>query len=188
MSDHPLEVTDLVFAYDGRRVLEGVSLHLMPGEVLGLIGPNGAGKSTLVKLVAGLLCPYGGSVKLFGRPPADWRQRDLARTLAVVPQSAYLPPTFTVWESALLGRTPYLGFLGMARERDRRVTHQALEWVGIAHRFPAASGSGWCWPGPWLRSLVACFWMSLPLTWTCTTRWLFSPWSADWPRRKALPC
>ncbi len=133
MSDHPLDVTDLVFAYDGRRVLEGVSLHLIPGEVLGLIGPNGAGKSTLVKLVAGLLCPYGGSVKLFGRPPDDWRQRDLARTLAVVPQSAYLPPTFTVWESALLGRTPYLGFLGMARERDRRVTHQALEWVGIAH-------------------------------------------------------
>jgi iron complex transport system ATP-binding protein len=53
--------------------------------------------------------------------------------LALVPQGAYLPPTFTVWESALLGRTPYLGFLGIASERDRRVTRQALEWVGILH-------------------------------------------------------
>jgi iron complex transport system ATP-binding protein len=133
MCDHPLEVTDLVFAYDGRRVLEGVSLHLMPGEVLGLIGPNGAGKSTLIKLAAGLLHPNGGLIKLFGRPPVDWRQRDLARALALVPQGAHLPPTFTVWESALLGRTPYLGFLGMARERDRWVTHQALEWVVLSH-------------------------------------------------------
>ncbi len=100
---------------------------------MGLIGPNGTGKSTLVKLTAGLLRPNDGSVKLFGRAPVDWRPRDLARVLALVPQGAHLPPTFTVWESALLGRTPYLGFLGVARERDRRGTHRALEWVGIAH-------------------------------------------------------
>lgn len=133
VSKHSLNVTDLAFAYDGHRVLKGVSLHLTPGEVLGLIGPNGAGKSTLIKLAAGLLCPTGGSVQLFGRPSMDWRQRDLARALAVVPQGAHLPPSFTVWESTLLGRTPHLGFLGMARERDRRVTRQVLEWVGIAH-------------------------------------------------------
>ena len=133
VNNRSLNITDLVFAYDGHRVLEGVSLQLTPGQVLGLIGPNGAGKSTLIKLAAGLLCPTGGSVLLFGRPPMEWRQRDLARALAVVPQGAHLPPSFTVWESALLGRTPYLGFLGMARERDQRVTRQALEWVGMAH-------------------------------------------------------
>ena len=133
MDTCPLEAINLSFAYDERPVLEGVNLRLMPGEVVGLIGPNGAGKSTLVKLAAGLLRPNGGSVKLFGRAPVDWRRRDLARVLALVPQGAYLPPTFTVWESALLGRTPYLGFLGMARERDRKATRRALEWVGIAH-------------------------------------------------------
>ena len=133
MDAYPLEINDLSFAYDERSVLEAVNLRLMPGEVVGLIGPNGTGKSTLVKLAAGLLRPNDGSVKLFGRAPVDWRRRDLARVLALVPQGAYLPPMFTVWESALLGRAPYLGFLGMARERDRRVTHRSLEWVGIAH-------------------------------------------------------
>lgn len=128
-----LEITDLSFAYDERPVLRDVNLRLKSGEVLGLIGPNGAGKSTLVKLAAGLLRPNGGSVKFFCRAPMDWRRRDLARALAFVPQGAYLPPTFTVWESTLLGRTPYLAFLGMARQGDRRVTRQALEWVGITH-------------------------------------------------------
>ena len=133
MDADPLQITDLSFAYDKRPVLKGVNLRLKSGEVVGLIGPNGVGKSTLVKLAAGLLRPDSGAVKLFGRPPGDWRRRDLARVLALVPQGAYLPPTFTVWESALLGRTPYFGFLGMARERDRGVTRRALEWVGIAH-------------------------------------------------------
>jgi len=132
VTNHQLQVTDLAFSYDGHRVLDGISLYLQSGEVLGLIGPNGAGKSTLIKLAAGLLRPSVGLVELFGRPPVDWRPRDLARALALVPQAAHLPPTFTVWESALLGRTPYLGFLGIAREQDRRVTHQALEWVESA--------------------------------------------------------
>ncbi len=128
----PLEVENLTFAYDGRAVLRGVSLQLMPGEVLGLIGPNGAGKSTLLRLAAGFLRPGAGRVRLFGRPPTEWPPRELARRVALVPQGAYIPPTFTVWESVLLGRTPYLGFLGVPREADREAARRALEWVGMA--------------------------------------------------------
>ena len=133
MDAYPLEMTDVSFAYDERSALQKVSLRLTPGEVVGLIGPNGAGKSTLIKLAAGLLRPRNGSVKLFGDPVTEWRRRDLARLVALVPQGPYIPPTFTVWESVLLGRTPYLGLLGLAYKSDRRITSQALEWVGIAH-------------------------------------------------------
>ena len=133
MNDYSLDTTDLEFSYDGHCVLKDVNLQLRQGEVLVLIGPNGAGKSTLIKLAAGLLPPNSGSVKLFGRPPLDWRKRDLAQKLALVSQNAYLPPTYTVWESTLLGRTPYLGFLGMARDHDQQVTRRSLECVGIAH-------------------------------------------------------
>lgn len=128
----PLEVENLTFAYDGRAVLRGVSFQLMSGEVLGLIGPNGAGKSTLLRLAAGFLRPGAGTVRLFGRPPAQWPPRELARQVALVPQGAYIPPTFTVWESVLLGRTPYLGFLGVPRQADREAARRALEWVGMA--------------------------------------------------------
>jgi iron complex transport system ATP-binding protein len=109
-----------------------VSLRIQSGEVVGLIGPNGSGKSTLIKLGTGLYQPDEGSITVFGNPPSTWRQRDLAQRIAYVPQAVHLPPQFTVWESTLLGRTPYLGFLGMAREHDRQVTQQALDWVGIS--------------------------------------------------------
>jgi len=133
MSNYSLDAADLEFSYDGHCVLKDVNLQMTQGEVLVLIGPNGAGKSTLIKLAAGLLHPSSGSVKLFGRHPLDWRKRDLARKLAMVSQNAYLPPTYSVWESTLMGRTPYLGFLGMARDHDRQVTRSSLECVGIAH-------------------------------------------------------
>ncbi len=128
----PLEIENLTFAYDGRAVLQGVSFRLMPGEVLGLIGPNGAGKSTLIRLAAGFLRPDRGTVRLFGRPPARWPSRELARWVALVPQGASIPSTFTVWESVMLGRTPYLGFLGVPRQGDRAAVRRALEWVGMA--------------------------------------------------------
>lgn len=129
----PLEIENLTFAYDGRTVLRRVSLQLMPGEVLGLIGPNGAGKSTLLRLAVGFLRPGAGTVQLFGRPPTQWPPRELARQVALVPQGAHVPPTFTVWETVLLGRTPYLGFLGLPREADRAAARRALEWVGMAN-------------------------------------------------------
>lgn len=128
----PLEVDGVTFGYNGRLVLHQTSFCLQPGEVLALIGPNGAGKSTLIRLAAGFLRPNAGAIRLFGRPPVHWSPRELARLVALVPQGAYIPPTFTVWESVLLGRTPYLGFLGLLHEADRNAARRALVWVGMS--------------------------------------------------------
>lgn len=128
----PLEIDRVTFGYNGHLVLRETSFRLMPGEVLGLIGPNGAGKSTLIRLAAGFLRPDAGAVRLFGRSPTDWPSRELARLVALVPQGAYVPPTFTVWDTVMLGRTPYLSFLGVPQEADRKATRRALERVEMA--------------------------------------------------------
>ncbi len=52
-----------------------------------------------------------------------------ARHLAVVPQAVSLPPAFTVWETVLMGRTPYLNFLGQTSARDEQIVHLALQKV-----------------------------------------------------------
>ena len=59
-----LQITDLVFSYADRRVLDGVSLSVIPGATVGLVGENGSGKSTLLQIAAGLLEADGGSVQL----------------------------------------------------------------------------------------------------------------------------
>lgn len=64
---NPLEVSGLSTKLGGRVILQGVDLHVQPGEIVGLIGPNGAGKTTLMNVVSGHLAATGGTVSLFGR-------------------------------------------------------------------------------------------------------------------------
>jgi len=140
-----LSARGLSFAYNGLPVLQKVDLDLEPGRLIGVIGPNGAGKSTLVRLLSGLLEPQEGQVTLDGQAIRAWKRRELARRLAVVPQSPSLPETFTVAEIVLLGRTPYLGLLGNETAHDREVARRAMERTGIwhlAHRLIATLSGG----------------------------------------------
>ena len=100
-----------------RRLLDGVSLDVRPGEVLALVGPNGAGKSTLLKVLAGDLAPSEGTILLDGRPVADYPARDLALRRAVLPQQTVLQFAFTAREVVEMGRSPHLD---EARGRARR--------------------------------------------------------------------
>lgn len=115
--------------------VDGVSLRVDSGGWLGVIGPNGAGKSTLLKALAGLLT-YQGTVTLDPAPDGP-KRRDLARVLAYVAQQPTLPPDVSVREYALLGRTPYLGYLGSPGRFDREIADGALarlELESLAHR------------------------------------------------------
>ena len=131
-----LTATDLrVELGRGFAAVDGVSLRVEAGCWLAVIGPNGAGKSTLLKALAGLL-PYQGTVTL-DPAPAGRSRRDLARVLAYVAQRPTLPPDVLVREYVLLGRTPYLGYLGNPGRRDREIAEGAmarLDLDGLAGR------------------------------------------------------
>jgi iron complex transport system ATP-binding protein len=122
-----LEIRDLSVSYGSRHVLHGVSLRVKAGEVLALIGPNGSGKSTLVRAASGVLPIEGGAVQVAGRSVAALPAAERARLLAVVPQARNMPAAFSVYESVLLGRTPYLGWLGRAGQADHEHVRRALE-------------------------------------------------------------
>jgi len=128
-----MEAHQVTFSFNGTPVLSQVDLCLEAGRMIGVIGPNGAGKSTLVRLLSRLLTPAQGRIRLNGHSLARWRPADLARVLAVVPQSPELPPTFTAWELVLMGRTPYMGWMGQESELDRAVACQAMEETGTYH-------------------------------------------------------
>jgi iron complex transport system ATP-binding protein len=124
-------------AYAERQVLKDVSLDVQNGEVLALIGPNGAGKSTLMRAVSGVIPLQRGRLRTDGLDLAALPPLQRARHLAVVPQAAALPPAFTVWETVLMGRTPYLNFLGQVSRQDEEISRNALARVdalGLAER------------------------------------------------------
>jgi iron complex transport system ATP-binding protein len=122
-----LRIENLSASYGKRHVLRSVSLNVRSGEVVALIGPNGSGKSTLIRAVSGVLPMDGGDVKVDGKSLAALSTMERARYLAVVPQARNMPPAFSVYESILLGRTPYLGWLGRAGEKDHERVRYALE-------------------------------------------------------------
>ncbi len=126
-----LELADVTVSYGRAEVVRGVSATIGEGEWVGLIGPNGAGKTSLLRAVAGLV-PFAGSIEVDGHPVMGSHRRELARRLALVPQSPRTPSELTVAEYVLLGRTPYIGYLATEARSDREAATTALAQLGLA--------------------------------------------------------
>jgi zinc transport system ATP-binding protein len=128
-----LEVDRAVVAYDGRPVLDGVSLRVEPAEVVAILGANGSGKSTLVKSALGLVPLTKGEVRLFGTPLKRFRSW---HRLGYVPQrigaGSGVPATVT--EVVAAGRLARRGFLRPPSRADRSAVQDALTAVGLADR------------------------------------------------------
>ena len=125
-----VELEDVSFSYGEVRTLEGINLTVEAGDFLGIIGPNGSGKTTLLRLMLGLLEPDHGRVRLFGHPPASFRQWG---RLGYVPQKATLDPTLpaTVSEVVATGLVPTFGLWGRVRAAERRRIQEVLGHVGM---------------------------------------------------------
>ena len=123
-----LKINNLSASYQGHQVLHNVSFDVNNGEVLALIGPNGAGKSTIIRAASGVI-PSTGQVRTNGDDFHSLDPMQRAKYIAVVPQAISLPPAFTVWEIVLMGRTPYLGFLGKPSQKDEEIAHESLRRV-----------------------------------------------------------
>jgi len=121
------------FAYGARPALDAVSFSARSGEFVGLLGPNGAGKSTLVRLVAGLLAPSAGTVRLAGLDPHAAPRRAVARVCALVPQEPRVAWPFTVREAVMMGRAPRQGLLALPDRFDRGAVEGALEACDLGH-------------------------------------------------------
>jgi lipopolysaccharide export system ATP-binding protein len=121
-----LFASGLVKSYKRRRVVDGVSFHVAPGEVVGLLGPNGAGKTTSFNMVVGLVTPDGGKVALGDHDLTRLPMHRRARLgVGYLPQEASIFRKLTVRENF----TAVLEALGVRRaERDARADQLLAEY------------------------------------------------------------
>jgi iron complex transport system ATP-binding protein len=122
-----LNTQGLSYAYKKKTVLHDVTFELQAGEVLGVVGPNGAGKSTLIKLLTRVLEPSSGSITLNKKDIREFSRLELARHLAVVPQSSDLPSDYHVFDLVMMGRTPHLGFLSRESKEDTNLIERVMQ-------------------------------------------------------------
>jgi branched-chain amino acid transport system ATP-binding protein len=139
-----LEVQSVSKSFGGAEVVAGVSLHVRRGEIAGLIGPNGAGKTTLFNLIAGLLPPTGGEIRLNGQDITSLKPHQ--RMARGIGRSFQIPRPFaemTVLENMLTaaqgqsGEQPYCNWFmtGRVAREERRNEEKAqalLDFLGLA--------------------------------------------------------
>ncbi len=131
MSSAPLvvEVKQLAKRFGERAALQGLDLELRAGECLGLLGPNGAGKSTLVRILATLLRPSAGAVRVLGLDPiADGDA--LRGRIGVVPQDIALYDQLSARENLAF----FAGLFGLEHAARAAAVERGLELAGLAER------------------------------------------------------
>lgn len=125
-----LSAKDLLKTYSGRRVVNGVSLEVESGEVVGLLGPNGAGKTTCFYMTIGLVKPEGGHILLDGQDITGYPMHVRARRgLGYLPQETSVFRKLSVRENIMA----ILELLPLSREERSERADQLLEELGIRH-------------------------------------------------------
>ena len=126
-----LEVKDLKYLYDKHTVLDGIDLKIKEGEIIGILGPNGCGKTTLLRNLNKNLSPTGGCVLLNDIDMEQVSKRDVAKEIAVVPQTNEINFSFTVRDIVAMGRMPFQGMLAGESHRDQEIIEEAMIQTGV---------------------------------------------------------
>jgi ABC-type Mn2+/Zn2+ transport system ATPase subunit len=127
-----IELDHVTVTFQDLLALDDVSLSVTAGNFLAIIGPNGAGKTTLLQVILGLVRPAGGSVKIFGRSPADLAGE--RSRIGYVPQIMSVDLNFpvSVGEVVLMGRYGRIGLFRRPNATDRAAALRAMKRVGIS--------------------------------------------------------
>ncbi len=128
MENSIIQIQNVWFAYNGKTVLQDVSLNIQPGDFIAMIGPNGGGKTTLLKLMLGLLRPDQGSIKVLGGPTEK-----ASHHIGYVPQDVHINRSFpiTAVDVVLMGKLRPGKRWALSPAQDRREALDALDRMEI---------------------------------------------------------
>lgn len=98
------KIDNLSYSVSSKNILKNISFNVEKGEIIGILGPNGSGKSTLLKTLLNYLKKTSGKIELKGKAIDKIKQKDLAKTVAFVPQKPKLTMSLSVYDFVLLGR------------------------------------------------------------------------------------
>lgn len=122
-----IETKNLSLSYGETRIIDELDLKIPQGEITVFIGANGCGKSTLLRSIARLLKPTSGAVILEGKAIAKVSTKEVAKKMAILPQSPTAPEGLTVLQLVKQGRYPHQSWLKQWSEEDEKKVNEALK-------------------------------------------------------------
>ncbi|SFJ89724.1 iron complex transport system ATP-binding protein [Halobacillus dabanensis] len=126
-----MSMNNLGVGYGEVKIVEDLNLHIPEGNVTTIIGPNGCGKSTILKAMSRLIEPKNGVVYLDGKAIHKESTKEIAKKMAVLPQTPKAPNGLTVYELVSYGRFPHQRGFGKLTDEDREIIHWALDVTGV---------------------------------------------------------
>ena len=124
-----IQLKNLTAGYQGKTVVQDVTLDFVPGQVLVLLGPNGSGKSTLLKAALGLIPAMEGAVLYDGTDIRRMTRKEIARNAAFLTQSRSTP-SIQALKMVLHGRFPYLSYPRRYGKEDYAIARSSMETAG----------------------------------------------------------
>lgn len=126
-----LSAEHLQISYGNINIIEDLNLEIPKGKITAIIGPNGCGKSTTLKAMARILQPKGGTIYLDGKEIEKQSTKEIAKKMAILPQTPEAPSGLTVSELVTYGRFPHQNGFGRLTAEDRKVVNWSLEVTGM---------------------------------------------------------
>ena len=128
-----LRAEKIELRYADRTIVDELSLEIPDGGFTVVVGPNGCGKSTLLRALGRMLTPRSGRVVLDGNDIRSHRTKEVARRIALLPQSPLWPGAISVADLVSRGRYPYQSMLRQWSPEDEHVASEALNEVGMRY-------------------------------------------------------
>ena len=128
-----LRAEKIELRYADRTIVDELSLEIPDGGFTVVVGPNGCGKSTLLRALGRMLTPRSGRVVLDGNDIRSYRTKEVARRIALLPQSPLSPGAISVADLVSRGRYPYQSMLRQWSPEDEHVVSEALNEVGMRY-------------------------------------------------------
>jgi iron complex transport system ATP-binding protein len=122
-----LSIGDIDCYYGSTKILEDIDFVVKSGEFLGILGPNGSGKTTLLKSISRILEPKKGAILIDSSNIYDMKTVDVAKQLAVVPQTTPVTFDFTALEVVLMGRNPHMARFQMEGKTDLEIAKNSMQ-------------------------------------------------------------
>ncbi|MFC7679695.1 ABC transporter ATP-binding protein [Paenibacillus sp. GCM10028914] len=124
-----IQVTNVSKAYNGKKVVDSVSVTIPKGKITSFIGPNGAGKSSLLSMVSRLVSKDSGEIMIEGKEVSEWKSGDLAKKISILKQSNHISLRLTVRELVSFGRFPYSQ--GRLTAEDEKYVDEAIRYMEL---------------------------------------------------------
>lgn len=113
-----LEFRNISAGYDKKSVIHNISFSIKQGEMLSILGPNGSGKSTLIKTIAYACKVFKGEILFKNKNINQISKKNLAKHIAIIPQSLWTPFNFTVYEFISFGKFPHTNIFGTITKKE----------------------------------------------------------------------